>query len=58
MGLKDKLKQDIQSKEKAQVDWRKRKEDWIYSVNDSKIFQFHYGTIISPRITRISTNYY
>ncbi|MBA7557239.1 hypothetical protein ES705_49983 [subsurface metagenome] len=34
MGLKDKLKQDIQSKEKAQVDWRKRKEDWIYSVNE------------------------
>ncbi|GAI66268.1 unnamed protein product, partial [marine sediment metagenome] len=33
MGLKDKLKQDIQSKEKAQVDWRKRKEDWISSVN-------------------------
>jgi hypothetical protein len=34
MGLKDKLKQDIQSKEKSQVNWSKRKDEWIASVRD------------------------
>lgn len=34
MSLKDKLRQDIQSKEKSQVDWTKRKDEWIASVNE------------------------
>ncbi len=34
MSLKEKLKQDIQLKDKAQVNWVKRKAEWIASVND------------------------
>lgn len=34
MNLKDKLKQEIQSKEQVQVDWDKRKKDWVASVKE------------------------
>ena len=34
MNLKEKLKQDIQSKKQVQVDWDRRREDWISSVNE------------------------
>lgn len=34
MSLKDKLKEEIQSKEKLQVDWEKRKKDWVSSVKE------------------------
>jgi hypothetical protein len=33
MSLKEKLKLDVRSKEKSQIDWAKRKEEWIASVN-------------------------
>jgi hypothetical protein len=33
MSLKEKLKLDVRSKEKSQIDWTKRKEEWIASVN-------------------------
>ena len=34
MSLKDKLKQEMQSKEKSKTDWTKRKKEWIASVNE------------------------
>ncbi len=34
MGLKDKLKQEIQDKEKSKIDWTKRKKEWVASVNE------------------------
>ena len=34
MALKEKLKQDLESRDKSQVDWDKRKQEWISSVNE------------------------
>ena len=34
MGLREKIKQDILTSEKHEVDWSKRKKDWIASVNE------------------------
>ncbi len=34
MNLKEKLKHEIQSKEKEKIDWAKRKEEWVASVNE------------------------
>lgn len=34
MNLKDRLKQEIRSQEKSQIDWTKRKYDWIASVDE------------------------
>lgn len=33
MDLKEKLKQEIRSKKQSQIDWKKRKKDWISSIN-------------------------
>jgi hypothetical protein len=34
MSLKDKLKQELQEKQKSQVDWNKRRNEWLESVNE------------------------
>ncbi len=34
MGLKEKLKQNIKSMENSQIDWSKRKDEWVNSVNE------------------------
>lgn len=34
MSLKDKLKKDLRSKKQSEIDWDKRKSDWINSVNE------------------------
>lgn len=34
MSLKEKLKQDIGAKKNAQIDWGKRKDEWLASVNE------------------------
>ena len=34
MSLKDKLKQDLESKENSQIDWKIRMDEWVGSVKN------------------------